>query len=55
MDFTDEEDYADCLASDCPICEYQRGRRKGIIIGAIVTIPIIFIAYIISQGIMYWK
>jgi len=48
----------------CEVCEdldigykfgYKDGKRKGIIIGAIVTIPIIVIAYIISQGILYWR
>ncbi len=66
MDFTNkEEHYANCLASDCPICDedlntgykfgYNVGKRKGIIIGVFVTLPIIVIAHIISQGIMYWK
>ncbi len=34
---------------------YYRGRRKGILIGATATIPILVIAYIISEGIVYWK
>ena len=34
---------------------YKEGRRKGITIGATVTIPFLVIAYIISQGILYWK
>jgi len=34
---------------------FKEGRRKGILIGATVTIPILVLAYFISQGILYWK
>lgn len=32
----------------------KAGKRIGIIIGATATIPILVLAYFISQGIMYW-
>ena len=34
---------------------YKDGKRKGIMIGATVAIPLLIIAYIFSQGIMYVK
>jgi len=34
---------------------YRDGKRKGIMIGASVAIPLLVIAYIFSQGIMYVK
>lgn len=34
---------------------YRKGRRIGTIIGATITLLIMSFAYIVSQGIMYWK
>lgn len=34
---------------------YKEGRRKGIVIGASVAIPLLVIAYIFSQGILYLR
>ena len=34
---------------------YRDGRRRGIQIGAVVAIPLLVIAYIFSQSVMYLK
>jgi len=34
---------------------YKDGKRRGIMIGASVAIPLLVIAYIFSQGILYLK
>ncbi len=34
---------------------YKKGRRIGTIFGATVTLIILSLAYIVSQGILYWK
>jgi len=46
----DETDWIDC----CPDC-YKKGRKKGIVIGAIAVGFLLTIAHVIANGILYWK
>ena len=42
------------MIDGCPNC-YSKGRKKGIVIGAISVGFLLTIAHVIANGIMYWK
>jgi len=65
----EEDDKGQCLAENCncdglesevveidscPDC-YKKGRKKGIVIGAIAVLFLMTIAHAFANGIMYWK
>lgn len=49
----DKKDEVDMIDS-CPNC-YKKGRKKGIVIGAIAVLFMMTIAHVFANGVMYWK
>lgn len=45
-----EIDWLDC----CPNC-YKKGRKRGIVIGAIVVLFAMTFAHVVANGILYWR
>lgn len=43
------------MAVDKNTIEYKRGRKVGIVLGAMASLLALTIAHVISNGIMYWK
>jgi len=41
------------MIDGCPKC-YSKGRKKGIVIGAIVVLFAMTIAHVFANGVMYW-
>lgn len=42
------------MIDSCPNC-YKKGRKKGIVIGAIAVGIAMIVAHFIANGILYWK
>jgi len=51
MDLDKEEEN---LIDGCPNC-YSKGRKKGIVIGAIAVLFLMTVAHVVANGVMYWK
>ena len=41
------------MIDGCPNC-YSKGRKKGIVIGAVAVLIAMSIAHVIANGVMYW-
>ena len=37
----------------CPNC-YSKGRKKGIVMGAIAVLLVMVVAHFIANGVLYW-
>lgn len=42
------------MIDGCPNC-YKKGRKKGIVIGAITVLFLMTVAHLVANGVMYWK
>ena len=41
------------MIDSCPNC-YSKGRKKGIIMGAVAVSFVMVVAHFVANGVMYW-
>lgn len=49
----EKDDEVDMIDS-CPNC-YSKGRKRGIVMGAVAVLIVMVIAHFVANGVMYWK